>query len=247
MKSILITGSSQGIGKGIALHFGKLGYHVFVTYNTQEKLGQEVVAEIVKSSGAATLIHVDVGNENSVKEMFAEVAKTTETLDVLVNNAGAECGGTIEELTFAEWQQTLYPRLDGYFLCTKYAIPFMQKSDNPNLICIMSSLYENVDPADPSACTADGGTVSFLKTMAVALAKYKIRTNGIGPSEIETNLPYWKKNGSPELFAQIARDNPLRRMCTPQDVATTVQMVVDDPGKFLNGNIIYVNGGGHLK
>lgn len=96
MKSILITGSSQGIGKGIALHFGKLGYHVFVTYNTHKELGEQVVAEIAKVGGKATLIQTDVGNEASVQAMFAEVAKSTTTLDVLVNNAGAECGGSID-------------------------------------------------------------------------------------------------------------------------------------------------------
>ena len=247
MKSILITGSSQGIGKGIALHFAALGYHVFVTYHTHKELGEQVLDEIKKNGWSATLIQVDAGNEASVQSLYKSIAATTDTLDILVNSAGAECGGNLETLTFSEWKKTLYPRLDGYFLCTKYAVPFLKKSDNPNVICIMSSLYENVDPEDPSACTADGGTVSFIKAIAVYLAKYKIRTNGVGPSEVETSLPYWVKNGSPEFFTQIAKDNPLGRICTSKDVAQTIQLLVEDPGKFLNGNIIYVTGGNHLK
>jgi NAD(P)-dependent dehydrogenase (short-subunit alcohol dehydrogenase family) len=247
MKYILITGSSQGIGKGIALHFGGLGYHVFVTYHAHHDLGLQTIGEIEKTGGTATLIQVNVADENSVKAMYTEIAKVTDTIDVLVNNAGAETGGNLEEVSLADWQKTLYVRLDGDFLCTKYGIPFLKKSENPNILCIMSSLFENIDPNDPAACVADGGTVSFIKALAVYLAQYKIRTNGIGPSETNTNLPYWQKYGTPELFAEVAKDNPLGRLCTPKDVAQAVQLFVDDPSKFLNGNILYVNGGSHLK
>jgi len=98
MKSILITGSSQGIGKGIALHFGMLGYHVYVTYNTHKELGKQVLDDIKKDGGSATLIQVDVGNEASVQSMFKNISATTDTLDILVNSAGAECGGDLETL-----------------------------------------------------------------------------------------------------------------------------------------------------
>lgn len=245
-KTILITGSSNGIGAGIALHFGKLGYNVAVTYRNDKKSGEKIVSEILKSGSNARLYKLDVMDEKNVAEVFSLVERDFNGLDILVNNAAVDWGMTFENCTFEDWKVITRTKIDGNFLCTKYALPLLKKSDNPNMIIIMSSMYTNIDPDDPAYCVGTAGTVTFMKCAAKALAKYKIRTNGIGAGETKTNLKYWKDNSTEDLWKELAKKNPLGRVGTPEDVASIAQMIVEDTTKFLNGNIIYINGGNHL-
>ncbi|HLD92335.1 MAG TPA: SDR family oxidoreductase [Patescibacteria group bacterium] len=242
--TILITGSSNGIGAGIAKHFGKLGYNVVVTYFKNKTNGEKVVKEIGSSS---KLYELDVKDEESVKNVFSNVEKEFGKLDVLVNNAAVDYPTPFEECSFDDWKEITRTKIDGNFLCTKYAIPLLKKSDNANIIVIMSSMFERVDPDDPAYCVGTAGTVTYLKCAALALSKYKIRTNGIGPGETKTNSRYWKEVGNEEMWNEITSKNPLGRLTTPEDIAIATQIIVEDKSKFLNGNIIYVNGGGHLK
>ncbi len=246
-RTILITGSSNGIGAGVAKHFGGLGYSVVVTYFRNKKDGESVVNEIKKNKGEASLFKMDVKEETSVKSVLAEIGKKYGKLDVLVNNAAVDWASSFENTTFEDWKEITRTKIDGNFLCIKYAIPLLKKSENPNIVVIMSSMFYKVDPDDPAYCVGTAGTVAFMKSAALALAKYKIRTNGIGPSETKTNSRYWSENGTEEMWKDLAQKNPLGRLGTVEDVALVAQMIVEDKTKFLNGNIIYINGGSHLK
>ena len=110
-------------------------------------------------------------------------------------------------------------------------------------------MYDRVDPNDPAYCVGTAGTVAFMKATALALSKYGIRTNGVGPGETRTENKYWAEtnNTTDEKWKDYAKSNPLGRTTTPEDVGETVLMIVNDKTSFLNGNIIYINGGGHLK
>ncbi len=246
-KTILITGSSNGIGAGIARHFGSLGYSVAVTYKENKEDGEKVVAEIEKNGSKAKLYKLDVVNEESVKNIFEKIKNDFGRLDVLVNNAAVDFPNPIETSTFDDWKEITRTKIDGNFLCTKYALPLLKESDNANIIIIMSSMYEKVDPEDAAYCVGTGGTVAFMKSMALALSKYGIRTNGVGPSETKTNSKYWRQIGSDKMWKDIEEKNPMSRLCTPADVANAIQLIVEDKTKFINGNLLSVTGGNHLK
>ena len=247
MKNILITGSSQGIGRGIAEYFGKLDYRVFVTYKNNKAMADEVVNTIKDNAGEAINYQVDVMNEESVKDLYKQIETETDSLDVIVNNAAVDYPTNIETCTFDEWKEITRTKIDGNFLCTKYGLELLKKSGNSNLICIMSSMYEKVDPDDPAYCVGTAGIVTFIKAMALSLSKYNIRTNGVGPSEVKTNSKYWEQIGTNEMWEELAAKNPTKRLCTPLDVAKTIEMIVNDKSGMINGNMIYVTGGSHLK
>lgn len=243
----LITGSSKGIGAGIARVLGKNGYQIVVTYKSDEMGAKNTVKEIETSKGEAVYYQVDVTDEVSVKGLFGKITKDLGRLDVLVNNAALDSLSPIEKCSFEEWKKITRIKIDGNFLCTKYALPLLKKSDNANLIIIMSSIGEKPDPDDPAYSVATAANICFMKAMARALAKYKIRTNGVGPGETRTANGYWADLGNTdELWDKLAKDNLLGRVCTPEDVGKTVLSIVEDKTKFWNGNVIYVNGGGHL-
>ena len=248
-KIALVTGSSQGLGAGIAKLLGAKGYKVIVTYKSNPEKAKEVVAHIKSEGGDALTLQLDVTSEQSVKDCFNQVAEKYEKLDVLVNNAGVDGLSPIETATYERWKEIIGPKIDGNFLCTKYALPLLKNAKKSDLIVIMSELGDKPDIEDVAYSVGTAGAVSFTKAMAVALAKYGVRTNGVGPSEIRTKLGYWEESGinTDAAWKEIADNNPLGRGATVEDVAQTVLTIVENPTQFWNGNFIYVTGGSHLK
>jgi NAD(P)-dependent dehydrogenase (short-subunit alcohol dehydrogenase family) len=104
------------------------------------------------------------------------------------------------------------------------------------------------DVKDIAYSVGTAGAVGFVKAMAAALAKYGIRTNGVGPTAVRTTLGYYAESNltSDEAWEEIAKSNPLGRVATPEDVAQTVLAIVNNPTQFWNGNFIYVTGGDHI-
>jgi NAD(P)-dependent dehydrogenase (short-subunit alcohol dehydrogenase family) len=240
----LVTGSSKGIGKSIARKLVSNNYHVFITYNTDKKGAEELHSQI--GIDRSTVVNLDVRDEDSVKGVMETIEEKFGKLDVLVNNAGIEIPKIIEDLSFNEWKTVTETKINGTFLCSKYALPLLKNSENPNIINITSSLGQNPSYMFPAYCTGTAGVDTLTKILAVGFAKYKIRTNSIAPAQ--TLTPMWDSMGGndPAMWKQFADENPLGRVSTPEDIAEVVLSIVSDKTKYINGNIIYVNGGDHL-
>lgn len=247
-KVALITGSSSGIGAGIANVLALHGYEVIVTYKNHKQWAEDVVSHIKKNKGKAVIHELDVTDEDSVKQCFDFVAEEYGYLNVLVNNAAVDGIAPIEACTFDRWKMITRTKIDGNFLCTKYALPLLKKPGKADIIVIMSSLGVKADPDDVPYSVGTAGTIMFVKAMAKGLAKYGIRTNGIGPGETRTNNLYWKEAGltTDEAWEKFAKENPLGRVSTPEDIGETALAIIENKTAFWNGNFIYVNGGGHL-
>jgi NAD(P)-dependent dehydrogenase (short-subunit alcohol dehydrogenase family) len=134
----LVTGSSRGIGRAIAIRLAAEGYHSVVTYHTDEKAGRSVLNEIEANGGVGELRKLDVRSEESVSDTLRMIGERHGRLDVLVNNAVTEIAKSIEQATFEEWRIVTETKIDGTFLCCKYAIPLLSNSDNGNIVNITS-------------------------------------------------------------------------------------------------------------
>jgi NAD(P)-dependent dehydrogenase (short-subunit alcohol dehydrogenase family) len=246
VKTALITGSSQGIGKAIAEKLAENGYTVYITYHTNEKLGRAVAKKIAENGGNARLLKLDVRSEKSVKSAFECIKNDFGHLNVLVNNAGVHVPKNIETLSFKEWSSVVETKINGNFLSVKHALPLMKGQDNANVIVIASALGERPIPEDPAYSVGTAGTIAFMKSMALYLGKYGIRTNAIAPGPTQTAL--WKKMGGNDqkLWDIFAKNNPLGRVTKTENIGQAVLMLIEDKSNFLNGNIIYMNGGSHL-
>jgi 3-oxoacyl-[acyl-carrier protein] reductase len=247
-KVAVVTGSSQGIGAGIAKLLGEKGYVVVITYRNNKEKADAVVEQIISKGGEAIAVELDVTNEQSVKACFETVDLQYGKLNVLVNNAGTDGLTPIEDTTYEKWREIVGPKIEGNFLCTKYALPLLRKCDKSDLIVIMSSLGDIPDIKDVAYSVGTAGAAGFVKVMARALAKYGVRTNGIGPTAVRTTLGYYEESNltSDEAWEEIAKSNPLGRVATVEDVAETVLAVIDNPSQFWNGNFVYVTGGDHI-
>ncbi|HWO48017.1 MAG TPA: SDR family NAD(P)-dependent oxidoreductase, partial [Solirubrobacterales bacterium] len=124
----LVTGSSKGIGAGIARHLAAAGFTTYVTHHTDQAGADEVAAEIKQQGGSARVASLDVSNEASVEALFGTIEEEHGRLDVLVNNAVKEVSKPIAEQTLEEWKTVLAVKLDGSFLCTRAALPLFEKS-----------------------------------------------------------------------------------------------------------------------
>lgn len=238
----LITGSSRGIGAGIAKYLLSKGYFVHVTY-----FKDKILAERQFKNTLQTAIHkLDVTEETSVKQVLQAVAKISGQLHLLVNNATVDYNISLEKMSLKEWEETFAVRVRGTFIMTKHALPLLKKVNRSTIINITSSWAHETQPSFPAAAAAEAAKMNFTKTCAVTLAKYGIRTHSVNPGV--TRTPLWDPWGVDDAgWAAMAKTNPLRRNCTPEDVAKIIYYLDSEEAGYLNGEEIYVNGGNHLR
>ena len=243
----LVTGSSSGIGAAIARRLGRAGYHVYVTYHTSQVRGEATASAIRETGGSATALHLDVTSAESVADSMEKVRRDFGRLNVLVYSAVTEVAKDIESATFAEWKLVVGTKIDGAFLCTKMALPLMRGANNAHLIFITSRDGEKPDPGYLAYCVGSAGLIAFVKAMALYLPHHGIRVNAVTPGPVRT--PLWDALGGKDeaMWVSFAKASPMGRVATVDDVAGIVQLIVDEPTHYLNGNFIYVGGGGHLR
>lgn len=240
-KKVLVIGGSGGIGAQIALDYAKAGYQVGISYFHNKQKATEVQSQIQGGGGRAECSRVDVRDESSVKRLFEGIAG----LDVLIIAAATEAPKSVEKASYEEWREVTSTMIDGAFLCTKYAVPLLAKSDNPNILYFASMAGIRPDGEYLAYQISEASLIAMTRGNAKYLASnYGIRVNAIRPGPVRTSL--WDKVGdnTDVLWEKFAKENPLKRVATPADVARACLSLTEDPGKFLNSNLLFVNGYG---
>jgi NAD(P)-dependent dehydrogenase (short-subunit alcohol dehydrogenase family) len=240
-KKVLIVGGSGGIGAQISLDYANAGYDVGITYFQNQKKANKTRLQIQQGGGQAECYEVDIRDEPSVKELFKGFAN----LDVLIIAAATEAPKSVEKVSFKEWREVTSTMIDGAFLCTKYAVPILAKSENPNILYFASMDGIRPDGTYLAYQVSEAALIAMTRGNAKYLAsEYGIRVNAICPGPVRT--PLWDKVGgnNNELWEKFAKDNPLKRVATPEDVSRACLSLTEDPGRFLNSNLLFVNGYG---
>jgi NAD(P)-dependent dehydrogenase (short-subunit alcohol dehydrogenase family) len=243
VKAILVTGSSQGIGFGIAKHYAAHGFHAFINYLSNDLKAKQALKRIEDEDGSASLHRCDVRSEKSVRRMYDDIAAVGHTLETIVINATDEVPKPIDEATLEEWHQVLLTKLDGAFLTIKYGIPLLRKADNPAIIVITSSEGWRPDGEYLAYQVGTAGLISIMAGNSRYLGKkYGIRVNAVAPGPVHSGL--WDKAGqSEQMWEGYAERSPVGRVATTEDVAAAVWYLAEDPLKLLNGTTINVDGG----
>lgn len=250
-KVALVTGGASGIGRGCAEKLAAEGAFVVVT-DIQDALGEEVVAGILTSGGKAEYRHQDVTDEDSWAEIVDGIRARHGRLDFLVNNAGIGIGGSILEMTLANWRRQTAINLDGVFLGTKHSIPLMRASGQGGSIVNISSVAGLKGSANLAGyCATKGGVRLFTKAVAMecAGAKDGIRVNSVHPGIIET--PIWTTvlggqpgvNAPPDLDAMSELAVPLGVKGVPEDIANGILWLASDESRYVTGAELVIDGG----
>ncbi len=225
----IVTGAASGIGKEIALTYGREGGKVVIA-DLNLQAAQAVALEITKAGGTAMAVMMDVTSEEQVNAAVAAVVAAYGGVDVLVSNAGVQIVHPVESFPFADWKKMLAIHLDGAFLTTKACVPHMQTSGRGGSIIYMGSVHSKEASVLKSAyVTAKHGLIGLCKTVAKEGGKYGIRANVICPGFVRTPLV---EKQIPEQAAElgISTDDVIKKVMLKETVDgefTTVQEVAE--------------------
>jgi NAD(P)-dependent dehydrogenase (short-subunit alcohol dehydrogenase family) len=243
VKAILITGSSQGIGFGIAKYYAERDFHVCINYLKNDEKATQALTSLKASGGSASLHRCDVRNESTVKAMYDDIVALGHQLETVVVNATDEVPKPIDEATFDEWHQVLLTKLDGAFLSIKYSVSLLEHAANPAIVVITSSEGWRPDGEYLAYQVGTAGLISIMVGNSRYLAKkYGIRVNAVAPGPVPSGL--WDKAGQTDgMWEDFRSRSPVGRTATTEDVGAAVWCLAEDPRKFLNGTTINVDGG----
>jgi NAD(P)-dependent dehydrogenase (short-subunit alcohol dehydrogenase family) len=243
-KVAIITGSSKGIGEGIARVFSKEGANVVVVCR-HEGEGRKMAEELGGDQGRAVFIKTDVTDNISIKNMIDKTIDIFGKLDILVNNAGYHISKNIEETSEDEWEFIINTNLRSTFLCSKYAIPHLRKTKG-NIINISSMVGLVGQPNAGAYSATKGGQISMSKGMAIDFAPDGIRVNVICPGWIQTPLvdDWFSQQPDPEASKKYIYDqHPLGRIGTIEECGKAALYLASDDAAFVTGITLNIDGG----
>lgn len=241
-KVALITGAGAGIGEATAHLFAKEGAKVVVSDVNYE--AAKSVAE--KIGDQAFAIKADVSNTAEVKSMVEATVDRFQGLDILINNAGFGCLGSVVTLDEESWSRVIDVNLKGVYLCSKYAIPEIKKRGNGAIINLASTISV-VGIKDRAAyVAAKGGVAALTRAMALDHAEEGIRINSVAPGVIGSS--YFDKMleevEDPVAFkAALCARSPMNKMGEPLDIANMMLFLASDESKFATGGMFTIDGG----
>jgi len=237
-KTVLVTGSSRGIGKAIALYLASKGYDIVV--HCRSRMAEaEAVAEEIKTIGqTARILQFDLSDRKQCAELLSQDVKDNGAYYAVVCNAGISADNAFPALTGAEWDSVIHTNLDGFYNVLFPLVMPMIRTRQPGRIVTLSSvsgLIGNRGQVNYSAAKA--GVIGATKALALELAKRKITVNCIAPGLIDTDmiedLP----------LDEIKKMIPLRRVGQAKEVAATVAFLLSEDAAYITRQVISVNGG----
>ncbi|MCL4205701.1 MAG: 3-ketoacyl-ACP reductase [Pirellulaceae bacterium] len=249
----LVTGSSRGIGRGIAVGLAAAGHAVVVNYYRSPEAAQEVVEQIAANGGRAIALQGDVGSAEERTALIEETEAEFGRLDVLVNNAGITSQGRRDllEATEESWDVVFATNLKGPFFLAQQAANRMIASIGAGRI--PGGLIVNISSISAYAvttnradyCMAKAAMQMMTQLLAVRLAEHRIRVYEVCPGVIASDMTAPVKEKYDKLIAEGL--SPIRRWGTPEDVARAVVALTGDSFPFTTGDRINVDGGFHIR
>ncbi len=241
-KVALVTGSSRGVGRAVALAYAREGAKVVVNYTSNEAAGLEVV-EAIKSLGSdAILIKADVARRDEAEHLVKEAISHFGRLDILVNNAGFTRPAMLLKMTEQQWDEVVDIHMKGTFLCSQFAAQHMVERNAGKIINVASvaGVVGTVGQVNYSA--AKGGIIAMTKSMARELARNNICVNVISLGIVATEMT--EKIRSDEKLREIYMNRILlRRFAEFDDITPAFVFFASDESNYITGQLLCVDGG----
>lgn len=238
-KTVLVTGSTRGIGRATALEFAKRGYNVVINGAHDREALKSLYDEITSTGAECLACFGDVKDGNEMSEMFSKINEKFGGADVVVNNAGISYIGLFQQMEPKEWENVLNTNVTGIYNICRCAIPLMIKEGRGKIINI-SSVWGNTGASCEVAYSASKGAVNALtKALAKELAPSNIQVNALACGAIDTKMNSFLDEDEKNMLLE---EIPAGRMGAPSEVATMVAMLAEAP-EYLTGQVITFDGG----
>lgn len=238
----IVSGSSRGIGRAIALELARRGMAVVVNYRSAETEAQAVAAEVRALGVDCLCLQADVADPDQARGLIRDVQAQWGRVDVLVNNAGITRDKTLRKLTDDDWLQVINTNLGSVYYCTSAAMPIMIKQNFGRIINISSYVGQAGNFGQANYGASKGGIIAFTKTAALELARYGITVNAIAPGFTETEM---LSKVPPDVQDKIRARIPMGRFGKPEEVAKVVAFIATE-ADYITGQQINVNGGVYM-
>jgi glucose 1-dehydrogenase len=239
----LVTGSSKGIGRGIAERFASEGADVVINYNSDPRGAAEAVRAAHEYGVRAAAVQADLGTVAGVKSLVAQAIDSMGRVDVLVNNAGVEKHAPFWEVTEADYDRVLDVNLKGVFFTTQAFVEHLRRTGRGGRVVNISSVHEELPfPNFAAYCASKGGLKMLTRNLAVELGPLGITINSIAPGAIATPINTALLNDAAKLRS-LTEQIPLGRLGRPEDVAGLAVFLASDEARYVTGATYVVDGG----
>ena len=229
-KVVLITGSSKGLGKAIALEFAKEGANVIINYHS-DKDGAQGVLDNIKSLGVQSdIIKADVSNPEEVNNMIKSVVKKFGKLDILINNSGIIKDARITSMSKESWDEVISVNLTGVYNCTKAVGQVMEKQKSGKIINISSIVAQTGSIGASNYAASKAGVIGFTKSVAKEFAKFNINVNAVALGYFNTGLI---ERLTKEIQGKLLGDIPFGRFGDPKEAANAVLFLASEDSSYI--------------
>ncbi len=245
-KSVLVTGSTTGIGEASARAFAAQGARVLVTGRNEER-GRAICAEIEADGGTAVFSAADVSDRAQCSRLVSESVHHFGRLDILVNNAGVLHEGTALTTSDHAWDETMEVNVTAVFFMSRAALKQMSAQGSGCIVNTASEWGLNGEPGFVAYCASKGAVVQMTHCMALDHAAQGIRVNAVCPGETHTEMldRMLQDQGGDfdENLRNFAAGIPMRRVATPEEIARSILFLASDDASYVTGTTLVVDGG----
>jgi len=241
-KVAIVTGSTKGIGRAIAIGYAEEGATVIVC-GRSENLAKSLAEELSKKGKKVVALRLDVTSVDSINQVVAQVVKQFGKIDILVNNAGiSPIWKRVEETGKDAWDQIIATNLTGAFLCSQAVGKVMIKQKSGKIINMTSVGGKVALPRLVAYCASKAGIISLTQVLAAEWAQHNILVNAIGPSYVETEFTAGLR-GNERIYEELKNKNLLKRFAQPEEIVGAAIFLASDESNYITGQTIFVDGG----
>lgn len=237
-KCIVVTGSSRGIGAGIAKTLASQGARVAVTYSSNPQSAEKIMSELPGSGHM--VVGMNVSDAASVEKAFGEILAKFERIDGLVNNAGITRDQLLMRMKDEDFDAVITTNLKGAYLCSKAVMRPMLKARSGSIVNISSVVGQMGNPGQSNYSASKAGLEGFSRSLAQEVASRGIRVNAVAPGFIVTDMTDALDE---KQKAAIESRIPLQRLGSVEDVTQAVAFLLSDHSVYITGQVLQVNGG----
>lgn len=235
----LVTGSTRGIGRAVALHLAREGYTVAVNGRSAVAV-ESAVTEIVSAGGDACGYVCDVSDSDQVARMGDSIERELGTVTALVNNAGIAQQKLLTDMTDAEWHRMMATHADGTFYTCRRFLPGMIRRHTGSIVNISSMWGQVGGSCEAAYSAAKAAVIGLTRALAKEVGPSGVRVNCVAPGVIQTDM---MAGFDPSVLQELQEETPLCRLGTPEDIAQAVAFLLSDAAGFITGQVLAPNGG----
>lgn len=239
-KVVLITGSTRGIGKAMALEFAANGYCVLLNGTKKQKDSSLLLTKIRKLSSQSNIYYFDVSDPHQVHKKTNQILRKYKKVDILINNAGIVRSVLFKNMSYDDFDKVMKVNMYGIFNITKEIVPQMIAQNWGRIINLSSISAHRGDFGQTNYSASKAAILGFTKSLSKELARYNITVNAINPGLVDTEI---LKDVSNENKQKLVEKIPLRRMAQPQEIAKLALFLASDDSAYITGQHININGG----